>query len=67
MRLVARRLLWSKTMNAGQVCISQNCILADKDVVPTLIKELEVALKEFFPNGAKNSADYSKIVNERIF
>ncbi len=67
MRLVARRLLWSKTMNAGQVCISQNCILADKDVVPTLIKELEVALKEFFPNGAKNSADFSKIVNERSF
>lgn len=32
MRLVARRLLWSKTMNAGQVCISQNYILADKDV-----------------------------------
>ncbi|KAJ9604151.1 Hexadecenal dehydrogenase [Cladophialophora chaetospira] len=67
MRLVARRLLWSKTMNAGQVCISQNCILADKDVVSTLVKELEVALKEFYPNGAKNSDDFSKIVNERSF
>ncbi|OCT47710.1 Beta-apo-4'-carotenal oxygenase [Cladophialophora carrionii] len=67
MRLAARRLLWSKTMNAGQVCISQNCILADKDVVPTLIKELGAALKEFFPEGAKSSADFSRIVNERSF
>ena len=67
MRLVARRLLWSKTMNAGQVCISQNCILADEEVVPNLVKELEVALKEFFPKGAKESADFSRIVNERSF
>ena len=67
MRLAARRLLWSKTMNAGQVCISQNCILADKEVVPTLVKELEVALKEFFPKGTKENPDFSRIVNERSF
>jgi beta-apo-4'-carotenal oxygenase len=67
MRLAARRLLWSKTMNAGQVCISQNCIFADKDVVPTLIEELKTAIKEFFPKGAKESEDYSHIVNERSF
>lgn len=67
MRLVARRLLWSKTMNAGQVCISQNYILVDKDVVQTLISELKVAMKEFFPDGAKNSADFSRIVNLHSF
>ncbi|EXJ73293.1 aldehyde dehydrogenase (NAD(P)+) [Cladophialophora psammophila CBS 110553] len=67
MRLVARRLLWSKTMNAGQICISQNCILADREVVPTLIAELKAALKEFFPEGAKKSADYSRIVNLTAF
>lgn len=66
-RLAARRLLWSKTMNAGQVCISQNCIFADKDVVPTLIDELKGAMKEFFPEGAQKSADFSRIVNERSF
>jgi beta-apo-4'-carotenal oxygenase len=41
-RLAARRLLWSKTMNAGQVCISENCILADKEVrIPRDIVEME--------------------------
>ena len=66
-RLAARRLLWSKTMNAGQVCISQNYILADKDVVPTLVAELRIALKEFFPNGAKENSDFAHIVNIQNF
>lgn len=66
-RLAARRLLWSKTMNAGQVCISQNYILADRDVVPTLIAELRIALKEFFPNGAKDNSDFAHIVNIQNF
>ncbi|KAK7883783.1 Hexadecenal dehydrogenase [Exophiala xenobiotica] len=66
-RLAARRLLWSKTMNAGQVCISQNYILVDKDVLPSLIEEMKVAMKEFFPDGAKKSKDYGRIVNTAQF
>ena len=66
-RLAARRLLWSKVMNAGQVCVSQNYILADKDVVSTLVAELKVAMKEFFPKGAKDSPDYGRIVSAQAF
>ena len=66
-RLAARRLLWAKVMNAGQVCISQNYILADKEVVPELIAQLKVAMKEFYPNGAKASPDYGRIVNDQSY
>ena len=66
-RLAARRLLWAKVMNAGQVCISQNYILADKEVIPELIVQLKQALAEFYPNGAKASPDYGRIINERAF
>ncbi len=66
-RLAARRLLWAKVMNAGQVCISQNYILADKEVVPELIAQLKVAMKEFYPNGAKSSPDYGRIVNDSSY
>lgn len=62
-RLAARRLLWSKTINAGQLCISHNYTLVDKDVAPTFIAELKSALKDFYPNGAKDSEDYSRIIN----
>lgn len=67
LRLAARRLLWSKTMNAGQVCISQNYTLVDKEALPTFISELKNAYAEFFPKGAKNNPDYSKIVNKKAF
>jgi len=49
------------------VCISQNYILVDKEVAPSLISELRVAMKEFYPDGAKKSADYSRIVNTASF
>jgi beta-apo-4'-carotenal oxygenase len=66
-RLVARRMLWAKVLNAGQVCTSQNYLLVDKAILPAVVEEFKKAYKEFYPNGAKNSPDYSCINNERSF
>ena len=67
LRLAARRLLWGKLVNAGQVCVSQNYILMDEEVLPTVLSEMKKAMKEFFPNGVKNSPDYGRIVNVKQF
>lgn len=66
-RIAARRLLWAKGMNAGQVCVSQNYILVDQEILPALISELKVAIKEFYPNGYRDSEDYGRIVNSKQF
>ena len=66
-KLAARRLLWGKTVNAGQVCVSQNYILIDEEILPMFLSEFRAALKEFFPNGAKATPDYGRIVNVRQF
>ncbi|KAL5422853.1 hypothetical protein PMIN04_004368 [Paraphaeosphaeria minitans] len=66
-KLAARRLLWAKTFNAGQVCVGQNYTLIDKEMVQPFVKELEVQLSEFYPHGARNSPDYGRIVNQRQF
>lgn len=66
-KLAARRLLWAKTMNAGQVCISHNYTLVDKEVLDQFVQELKTGLKEFFPNGAKASEDYGRMVNAGAF
>lgn len=66
-RLVARRLLWAKLMNAGQLCTSQNYLLVDKSLVSQVVEEFKKAYKEFYPQGAKVSPDYSRIVNESHF
>lgn len=64
-KLASRRMLWAKTINAGQVCVSQNYIMVDREIMPAFIKELRIAMKEFYPNGARNSPDYARIINER--
>ncbi|KAF1976732.1 aldehyde dehydrogenase [Bimuria novae-zelandiae CBS 107.79] len=66
-KLAARRLLWGKTFNAGQVCVSQNYTLVDKEMLQPLVKELGEQLKQFYPQGARNSPDYGRIVNQRQF
>ena len=64
-RLAARRLLWGKVVNAGQVCISQNYILVDKEVLNQFIQETKTAFAEFFPKGTRNTDDFGRIVNQR--
>ncbi|KAK3704724.1 Hexadecenal dehydrogenase [Vermiconidia calcicola] len=64
-RLAARRLLWAKLMNVGQVCVSQNYILVDKEILPEFLRQLELALTEFQPKGAEGNEDYGKIATER--
>lgn len=64
-RLAARRLLWGKTLNAGQVCISQNYTMIDKEVLPAFVAEMKVAFKDFFPQGVRASPDFGRIINNR--
>lgn len=66
-RLVARRMLWGKIINSGQVCTSQNYLLVDKSLVPKVVAEFKKAYKEFYPDGAQKSPDYSRIINENHF
>ena len=65
LRLAARRLIWAKLLNAGQVCVSQNYILVDESVLPELVLQIRTALNEFHPKGAEGNEDYGKVVNER--
>lgn len=67
LKLAAKRLLWAKTLNAGQVCMSQNYILVEREVLDELIKQLNVAFGQAFPNGAQASPDLCRVVNERHF
>lgn len=64
-RLAARRLLWSKIFNAGQVCISQNYTLVDKEVLDRFVAETRTAMKEYYPNGTRKTDDFGRIINNR--
>lgn len=66
-KLAARRLLWHKCLNAGQVCISHNYVLVHRSKLNDFIAAVHDNYKKFFPNGAKASPDLSRIVNQAHF
>lgn len=67
LKLAAKRLLWAKTLCAGQVCLSQNYVLVEREAVDDFVKQLNAASKQAFPNGAKASPDLCRVINERHF
>lgn len=67
LKLAARRLLFQKTLNAGQVCLSHNYILVERSVLSKFLGELNGQLRTFMPKGAQKSPDYARIVNKGHF
>ena len=66
-KLAARRCLWGKILNAGQVCISENYILVDKAILPEFIMGIKEAWGEFYPKGVQDSKDFGRLVSSNAF
>ena len=62
MALAAERILFSKTLNAGQICLSPDYIFVKKDEERNLISELQKAYSKFFPEP--NSDNQTSMVNK---
>ncbi|KAI6046580.1 aldehyde dehydrogenase [Pisolithus marmoratus] len=67
MELAAKRILWGKCNNAGQICVAPDYILVPRQKQDELVRGFEKAYKAFFPNGALDDAHYGGIVNDFHF
>ncbi|KAG2017283.1 aldehyde dehydrogenase, variant 2 [Coprinopsis cinerea AmutBmut pab1-1] len=67
LELVAKRIIWGKINNAGQICIAPDYVLIQSSHIPALIQGIKKALDEFFPSGALSSKDYGRIVTPLHF
>ncbi|KAG8679851.1 hypothetical protein FRC08_016697, partial [Ceratobasidium sp. 394] len=67
LKLAARRILWGKATNAGQTCVAPDYVLIPEEGQDAFVKELTAAYEQFYPNGAKASDSYSRIVSERHY
>ena len=52
MKVTAKRIMFGKTMNAGQICLAPDYVLIHKDKKDEFISEVENAVKEFYPSGS---------------
>ncbi|MET1031618.1 aldehyde dehydrogenase [Domibacillus tundrae] len=67
LRNAARRIAWGKFSNAGQTCIAPDYVLIHQNVKESFLKELRLAVFDFYGKDPQNSPDFGRIVNERQF
>ena len=59
----AKRIMFGKTLNAGQICLAPDYVVVHKDQKNDFIKETKDAVSEYFPK-IKDNDDYTSIINE---
>ncbi|KAF8064447.1 aldehyde dehydrogenase [Lyophyllum atratum] len=62
--LAAKRILWGKINNAGQICVAPDYVLVLREKQEEFIAALKSAYDTFYPEGALNSTSISRIVSE---
>ncbi|PVF93618.1 aldehyde dehydrogenase [Serendipita vermifera] len=61
--VIARRILWGRTMNSGQVCVSPDYVLIPRQYQKPLVDALHKAYKEFYPEGNYHSESFARLVS----
>lgn len=64
LKLVAKRIIWGKCINAGQTCIAPDYVLVHKSIKEDLLLNLKSAITELYGDNPKENADYPRIINE---
>jgi acyl-CoA reductase-like NAD-dependent aldehyde dehydrogenase len=67
MDVTARRIIWAKTLNAGQSCVAPDYVLVDRRCRNDLIEAMKVAITDFFGPNPKTSSDYGRIINRHRY
>lgn len=61
--LAARRIIWGKTVNAGQTCLAPDTVFVEASVKKALVEKMQAQIKIFFGDMPEQSADFGRIVN----
>ena len=67
LRRAASRIVWGKTVNAGQTCVAPDYLLVHRDVAQPLVDEMRRAVRRFFGDDPQRSPHYPRLVDERAF
>ncbi|KAH9933554.1 aldehyde dehydrogenase [Epithele typhae] len=62
--LAARRILWGRFTNAGQICLSPDYVLVPADFQDKFVAALESMYKTFYPDGPEKSDSFSRVVTK---
>uniref|UniRef100_A0A914CSW3 Aldehyde dehydrogenase domain-containing protein n=1 Tax=Acrobeloides nanus TaxID=290746 RepID=A0A914CSW3_9BILA len=64
---VARRIVWAKLLNAGQICVTPDYVLNIGQQRDKLVEHMIEAIKEFYGEDQKACPDFCRIITQRQF
>ena len=65
--VTARRLIWGKSLNAGQTCIAPDHLLVEHQLFDSLISKLKASINDFYGNTPLSSKHLGSIINKSQF
>ena len=64
--LAAKRVMFGKTLNAGQICLAPDYVYVPEEKARAFVASAESAVSKMFPT-LKDNPDYTSVVNQRHF
>ena len=67
LEVTAKRIIWGKSLNAGQTCIAPDHLLVEKKLFDSLITNLKISINDFYGDTPLSSKHLGSIINQRQF
>ena len=65
--LAARRIVWGKTINAGQTCVAPDYLMVHHDVKDELIKKMIHYVEKFYGEDQQQAHCYCRIISDKAY
>jgi len=63
----AKKIAWSKIMNAGQTCVAPDYVLAHRSIKDELVAKIRDNFKKMLGDDPSKSEDFGRIINAKRF
>ncbi|WP_269612292.1 aldehyde dehydrogenase family protein [Prochlorococcus marinus] len=67
LEVTAKRVIWGKSLNAGQTCIAPDHLLVEHKLFDSLISNLKNSINDFYGNTPLHSKHLGSIINQKQF
>ena len=67
LEVTAKRVIWGKSLNAGQTCIAPDHLLVEDKLFDSLISNLINSINDFYGNTPLDSKHLGSIINQKQF